>query len=75
MKNRSIFHAPLNALDSKTQTVGCRHTNPDICAKNGLQKVCALVRTDQICLSPPKSWPKQFIKLKQREHDDQANQI
>ena len=65
MRSPNIFHAPLNALDSETQTVGCRHTNSDICAKNGLPKVCALVRADKMCFAPPVSWPKQFQKLKQ----------
>jgi hypothetical protein len=64
MQNENIFHAPLHPLDTENQTYGCRHTNPDICAKNGLPKVCALIRADKICYSPPKSWPKQFQKLK-----------
>ena len=64
MRNQNIFHAPLQPLDSATQTVGCRHTNPDICAKNGLPKVCALVRADKMCYAPPQSWAKQFQKLK-----------
>ena len=63
MRNADAFHTPLQPLDSETQTVGCRHTNPDICAKNGLPKVCALVRADKICYAPPLSWPKQFQKL------------
>jgi hypothetical protein len=65
MRNDKAFHAPLNTLDSETQTIGCRHTNPDICAKNALPKVCALARADKMCLAPPVSWPKQFQKLKQ----------
>ena len=64
MKSPNIFHAPLNPLDSETQTLGCRHTNSDICAKNGLPKVCALVRADNLCFAPPMTWPKQFQKLK-----------
>ena len=63
MRNPSTFHAPLNPLDSEKQTVSCRHTNPDICAKNGLPKVCALVRVDKMCLAPPMKRPKQFQKL------------
>ena len=59
------FHAPLEPTDSATQTVGCRHTNPDICAKNGMPSVCALVRSDGLCLAPPLSWPKQYQKLLQ----------
>ncbi len=63
MRNDSVFHAPLNPQDTQRQTVGCRHTNPDICGKNGMADVCAFVRSDGICLSPPRSWPKQFTKL------------
>lgn len=65
MRSPNIFHAPLNPLDSEKQTVGCRHTNSDICAKNGLPKICALVRSDKMCFAPPVSWAKQFQKLKQ----------
>lgn len=61
-KNR--YHLPLEAADTDTQTVGCRHTDPGICAKNALDKVCALVRKDGMCLAPPASWPKQYRKLK-----------
>jgi hypothetical protein len=64
MRNEAAFHAPLNPNDTETQTVGCRHTNPDICAKNGLPKVCALVRADKLCFAPPRTWPAQFKKLK-----------
>lgn len=67
MRNEKAFHAPLNPQDTVKQTCGCRHTNPDICAKNRMPKVCAFVRADNICLSPPASWPKQFQKLKQEK--------
>lgn len=63
--SKSIFHAPLKSEDSEKETVGCRHTNPDICAKHSLFDVCAFVREDGICKAPPKSWPKQFQKLKE----------
>lgn len=65
MRNAKAFHVPLDPLDTEKQTYGCRHTNPDICGKNGLPKVCALVRTDKMCSAPPMTWPKQFKKLKQ----------
>ena len=65
MRNDNAFHTPLHPLDTETQTFGCRHTNPDICAKNSIPKVCALVRADKTCYAPPQSWPKQFEKLKQ----------
>jgi len=63
MNNPSAFHAPLHPLDSETQTFGCRHANPDFCAKNRLPKICAFVRADNICFTPPFLWPKQFKKL------------
>ena len=63
MRSPNIFHDPLHRLDSEKQTFGCRHTNADICSKNGLPKVCALVRADELCSAPPISWPKQFKKL------------
>lgn len=66
MRNGQAFHAPLKPKDTETQTVGCRHTNPDICAKNRLPKVCAFVRGDGICLAPPQSWPKQFKVLRKK---------
>lgn len=57
------FHAPLLPGDTERQTVGCRHTNPDICAKNAMPSVCAFARPDGMCLAPPASWPKQYRKL------------
>jgi hypothetical protein len=62
--NKKAFHAPLHPLDTEEQTQGCRHTNPDICAKYYMPKVCAFARVDKMCLAPPVSWPKQFQKLK-----------
>lgn len=62
-KQQGIFHAPLKPKDSEAQTEGCRHTNPAICASHSLPKVCAFVRTDNMCLKPPLSWRKQFRLL------------
>lgn len=62
-KQARRFHEPLLPDDTEKQTVGCRHTNPDICAKNSLIKVCAFARKDGMCFAPPASWPKQFRKL------------
>ena len=64
MKNEKAFHAPLHPVDTEKKTKGCRHTNPNICSKNGLPKVCAFARADGVCLAPPASWPKQYKKLK-----------
>ena len=61
------FHAPLDSMDTATQTVGCRHTSPDICAKNSMNTVCAFVRSDGMCLAPPLRWPKQYQKLLQMQ--------
>ena len=55
---------PLRDGDTETQTVGCRHTNPDICAKNGLHGKCAFANKDNICFTPPASWKKKYINLK-----------
>jgi hypothetical protein len=60
---KQAFHAPLHPLDSETQTHGCRHTAPNVCGKNSVSGVCAFVRKDYICLSPPKTWKQQFQKL------------
>lgn len=59
-----LFDAPLKAKDGEKQTEGCRHTNPDICAKHSLPAVCAFVRTDGICHAPSRSWAAQYRKLK-----------
>ena len=60
------FHAPLQPGDSPTATLGCRHTNPEICRKNGMPGVCAFVREDGRCYAPPASWPKQYKALTQK---------
>jgi len=65
-KNQGVFHAPLKPKDTAIETEGCRHTNPGICANNSLPNVCAFVRTDGMCLKPPKSWPKQYKLLEGR---------
>ena len=39
MKEKELkisFNAPLNDLDTETQTYGCRQNNPDICGNNGM---------------------------------------
>jgi hypothetical protein len=56
-------HAPLNPQDSEKQTLGCRSTNPVNCRKNSLSDICAFVRSDELCQSPPRSWAKQYRRL------------
>ena len=65
------FHLPLHPNDTPVRTHGCRHTNPDICAKNAMSSVCAFVRADGMCLAPPASWAKQFRKLSDRGTGEQ----
>lgn len=67
------FHASLHVLDTEKQTYGCRHTNSSICGKNLLPEICAFVRSDNICLAPPRSWGKQFNKLKSQEIGKEDN--
>lgn len=61
------FNDKLNKEDSETQTLGCRQKNPDICACNLVENVCAFARADGICKRPSRSWKKQYLKLKEKE--------
>lgn len=58
------FSAPLNEQDTENQTYGCRANNPDICANNGLDGVCAFVSKDCICRKPSRAWKKKYTELK-----------
>ncbi|HCA57872.1 MAG TPA: hypothetical protein DEP46_07825 [Blastocatellia bacterium] len=66
-RQQGVFHEPIRPKDSSTQTEGCRHTNPDICASNQMPGVCAFVRADAMCIRPPRSWAKQFQALKNQQ--------
>jgi len=55
--------APLNSQDSPCQTYGCRHQNPNNCASNSMENVCAFVTADNICLKPSSRWARQYEKL------------
>lgn len=63
-KLRVPFSAPLNVGDTETQTYGCRANNPDICANNSLQGICAFTSEDGKCKKPSRAWKKQFNLLK-----------
>lgn len=65
VKQAKRFHEPLAEGETAQKTIGCRHTNPDICAKHSLSTVCAFVRADGMCLAPPASWSKQYERLLQ----------
>lgn len=64
---RVAFSAPLNEKDTETQTYGCRANNPDICANNALQGICAFASNDKICKRPSRAWKRQFNLLKEGE--------
>lgn len=64
MSQKSVFHEPLRDGDTAEKTIGCRHTNPDICGKHSLNGTCAFVRSDGMCLAPPASWKKQYHRLR-----------
>lgn len=59
------YDAPLNELDTETQTFGCRTNNPEICSSNCLEGICAFVTEDNICRKPSRAWKKQYAKLKE----------
>lgn len=61
------FQAPLQQGDSEIVTVGCRANNPNICANNGLDGVCAFTSVDGLCRRPSRAWKKQYEKLKNAE--------
>lgn len=64
---RVPFKASLQQGDTETMTVGCRATNPDICANNGLDEICAFVSNDGMCRKPSRAWKKQYEILKRTE--------
>ena len=54
---------PLMVGETEKSTIGCRHSNPNICAKNRLVGVCAFVNKDNHCNAPPLSWKKLYKTL------------
>jgi hypothetical protein len=56
---------PLDPRETELQTVGCRHSTPEICKNNRTEKKCAFVRPDNVCVMPPRDWKKMYLKLKQ----------
>jgi hypothetical protein len=57
----------LSAQDNLLQTLGCRHSSPDICRNHSTPGKCAFVRKDQLCLLPPRSWKGIYQRLKERQ--------
>ncbi len=64
---RVSFKSPLLPGDTMDSTVGCRANNPDICANNGLEGICAFTSDDGKCKRPSRAWKKQFEKLQREE--------
>ena len=54
---------PLSEFDTEFQTLGCRHSNPDICKNNSTEGKCAFVSKDYICRLVPRSWKKILDEL------------
>ena len=59
------FSAPLNRLDTENRTVGCRHSNPEICKNMYVVGICAFADADRVCKRPSSSWKKHYKKLKE----------
>lgn len=57
------FSAPINKGDTELTTMGCRHTNPEICKNNGIPNICAFASEDHICKKPSCAWKKKYIQL------------
>ncbi len=62
-KRQNDQRRPLDIEDCLVKTLGCRHSNPNICKNNSTPNKCAFVRGDNICLMPPMSWRKIFAEL------------
>jgi hypothetical protein len=60
---------PLSPHDTEWETLGCRHSNPDICRNHSTEGKCAFVREDERCLLVPRSWKKLFKELKTKRPD------
>lgn len=61
------FNDPLQEGDTEYTTMGCRANNPDICANNCLEGICAFTSEDGVCRRPSRAWKKQYIKLLRNE--------
>jgi len=69
--SRNDHNRPLIEGESEAITIGCRHSNPDICSRHSIKGVCAFVSKDNYCNKPPVTWKKlykQLLELKE-EHE------
>lgn len=60
---------PLQEGETEEKTLGCRHYNPDICAKHSMPNICAFVTKDGFCYAPPTSWKKLYKKLRENREE------
>ena len=67
-KNKLDQRRPLEPEDTELQTLGCRHSNPDICRNNATPKKCAFVLDDNICTMVPRTWKQIYYELKLSIH-------
>lgn len=59
----SVQRRPLAEGESLEKTLGCRHSNANICRNHSTPNKCAFVRTDGFCVIPPKSWKGIYLSL------------
>jgi hypothetical protein len=71
---KTAHRSSLHEKDRIDCTYGCRHTNPDSCKKNQMEGICAFVREDNMCLSPPGSWPRLYKRLLEEEQATAASE-
>ena len=67
MRQKNSPNEPLHHTDTENMTFGCRQTCPVNCSKNSTPDICAFVREDEMCLSPPTTWRRKFRELKNKE--------
>ncbi len=63
-KQKEAYEVPLAECDTEDKTLGCRHTNPDICKYADVENVCAFVREDVMCMKPGRKWKNKYKELK-----------
>lgn len=62
-KTRRLHNRPLEYGETIERTNGCRRLNPHICRNHSTPDLCAFVRSDDICMSPPNSWKGVYSQL------------
>ena len=58
---------PLEDGETLERTIGCRRSNPLICKNHSIPDLCAFIRTDNICMSPPNNWKGLYKQLIQEQ--------